>query len=171
MRKAVCPGSFDPVTMGHLDISERASRMFDELIISVFVNPTKDKAMFSMEERVAMIRKATAHIPNVRVTCFSGLLNEFCEQEGAKFIVRGLRAFTDFEYEFQRALLMKEIDERLETVFIMTNAKYSYLSSSGVREMVYFGGDITGFVPDCIRAEVMQRGKPSNRKTEYKKEG
>lgn len=171
MRKAVCPGSFDPVTMGHLDIFERASRMFDELIISVFVNPTKDKAMFSMEERVAMIRKATAHIPNVRVTCFSGLLNEFCEQEGAKFIVRGLRAFTDFEYEFQRALLMKEIDERLETVFIMTNAKYSYLSSSGVREMVYFGGDITGFVPDCIRAEVMQRGKPLNRKTEYKKEG
>lgn len=171
MRKAVCPGSFDPVTMGHLDIFERASRMFDELIISVFVNPTKDKAMFSMEERVAMIRKATAHIPNVRVTCFSGLLNEFCEQEGAKFIVRGLRAFTDFEYEFQRALLMKEIDERLETVFIMTNAKYSYLSSSGVREMVYFGGDITGFVPDCIRAEVMQRGKTSNRKTEYKKEG
>ena len=171
MRKAVCPGSFDPVTMGHLDIFERASRMFDELIISVFENPTKDKAMFSMEERVAMIRKATAHIPNVRVTCFSGLLNEFCEQEGAKSIVRGLRAFTDFEYEFQRALLMKEIDERLETVFIMTNAKYSYLSSSGVREMVYFGGDITGFVPDCIRAEVMQRGKPSNRKTEYKKEG
>ncbi|MGP2528590.1 pantetheine-phosphate adenylyltransferase [Acidaminococcus sp. LBK-2] len=171
MRKAVCPGSFDPVTMGHLDIFERASRMFDELIISVFVNPTKDKAMFSMEERVAMIRKATAHIPNVRVTCFSGLLNEFCEQEGAKFIVRGLRAFTDFEYEFQRALLMKEIDERLETVFIMTNAKYSYLSSSGVREMVYFGGDITGFVPDCIRAEVMQRGDSSNRKTEYKKEG
>ena len=106
-----------------------------------------------------MIRKATAHIPNVRVTSFSGLLNEFCEQEGAKFIVRGLRAFTDFEYEFQRALLMKEIDEQLETVFIMTNAKYSYLSSSGVREMVYFGGDITGFVPDCIRDAVMAKAK------------
>ena len=171
MRKAVCPGSFDPVTMGHLDIFERASRMFDELIISVFVNPTKDKAMFSMEERVAMIRKATAHIPNVRVTCFSGLLNEFCEQEGAKFIVRGLRAFTDFEYEFQRALLMKDSEERAESEFIMSKAKYTSPSSSGVREMVYFGGDITGFVPDCIRAEVMQRGKPSNRKTEYKKEG
>ncbi|WP_302222289.1 pantetheine-phosphate adenylyltransferase [Acidaminococcus timonensis] len=159
MRKAVCPGSFDPVTMGHLDIFERASKMFDELIVSVFVNPAKDKAMFSMEERVAMIRKATAHIPNVRVTCFSGLLNKFCEQEGARFIVRGLRAFTDFEYEFQRALLMKEIDEQLETVFIMTNAKYSYLSSSGVREMVYFGGDIAGFVPDCIRETVMQKAK------------
>lgn len=159
MRKAVCPGSFDPVTMGHLDIFERASKMFDELIVSVFVNPAKDKAMFSMEERVAMIEKATAHIPNIRVTSFSGLLNEFCEQEGAKFIVRGLRAFTDFEYEFQRALLMKEIDKNLETVFIMTSAKYSYLSSSGVREMVYFGGNITGFVPECIQNEVMQRGK------------
>ena len=159
MRKAVCPGSFDPVTMGHLDIFERASKMFDELIVSVFVNPAKDKAMFSMEERVAMIEKATAHIPNIRVTSFSGLLNEFCEQEGAMFIVRGLRAFTDFEYEFQRALLMKEIDKNLETVFIMTNAKYSYLSSSGVREMVYFGGNITGFVPECIQNEVMQRGK------------
>ena len=161
MRKAVCPGSFDPVTMGHLDIFERASKMFDELIISVFVNPAKDKAMFSMEERVSMIRQATAHIPNVRVTCFSGLLNEFCEKKGARFIVRGLRAFTDFEYEFQRALLRKEIDEQLETVFIMTNAKYSYLSSSGVREMVYFGGDISGFVPDCIREQVMARGKQS----------
>ena len=159
MRKAVCPGSFDPVTMGHLDIFERASKMFDELIVSVFGNPAKAKAMLSMEERVAMIEKATAHIPNIRVTSFSGLLNEFCEQEGAKFIVRGLRAFTDFEYEFQRALLMKEIDKNLETVFIMTNAKYSYLSSSGVREMVYFGGNITGFVPECIQNEVMQRGK------------
>lgn len=129
--------------------------MFDEVIVSVFVNPSKDKAMFSMDERVAMIKKATAHIPNVRVTCFSGLLNEFCKKEQAQFIVRGLRAFTDFEYEFQRALLMKEIDSNLETVFIMTNAKYSYLSSSGVREMVYFGGDITGFVPDCVKEQVM----------------
>lgn len=158
MRRAVCPGSFDPVTMGHLDIFERASKMFDEVIVSVFVNPSKDKALFSMEERVEMIKKATAHIPNVKVTSFSGLLNEFCRQQQARFIVRGLRAFTDFEYEFQRALLMKEIDSNLETVFIMTNAKYSYLSSSGVREMVYFGGDIKGFVPDCIRTEVMAKG-------------
>lgn len=117
-----------------------------------------------------MIRKVTAHIPNVKVTSFSGLLNEFCRQQQAPFIVRGLRAFTDFEYEFQRALLMKKIDSNLETVFIMTNAKYSYLSSSGVREMVYFGGDITGFVPDCIRTEVMAKG---NRKepVPQKKEG
>lgn len=98
MRRAVCPGSFDPVTLGHLDIFERASHMFDEVIISVFVNPTKDKALFPMEERVALIEKATAHLPNVRVTSFSGLLNEFCRKEEAAFIVRGLRAFSDFEY-------------------------------------------------------------------------
>ena len=94
MRRAVCPGSFDPVTLGHLDIFERASHMFDEVIISVFVNPTKDKALFPMEERVALIEKATAHLPNVRVTSFSGLLNEFCRKEEAAFIVRGLRAFS-----------------------------------------------------------------------------
>ena len=117
MRRAICPGSFDPVTNGHLDIFERASQMFDEIVISVFHNPGKEKAMFSMEERVEMLRMATAHIPNARVTCFSGLLNEFCRQEKAPFIVRGLRAFSDFEYEFQRALLIKKIDNNLETVF------------------------------------------------------
>ena len=151
MRRAVCPGSFDPVTKGHIDIFERASAMFDELIISVFHNPGKDKAMFSMEERVEMLREATKHIPNVRVTCFSGLLNEFCKKEEAPFIVRG---FTDFEYEFQRALLLKKIDNDLETVFIMTNAKYSFVSSSGVRELATFGGQLKDLVPECIEERV-----------------
>lgn len=154
MRRAVCPGSFDPVTKGHIDIFERASAMFDELIISVFHNPGKDKAMFSMEERVEMLKEATKHIPNVRVTCFSGLLNEFCKKEEAPFIVRGLRAFTDFEYEFQRALLLKKIDNDLETVFIMTNAKYSFVSSSGVRELATFGGQLKDLVPGCIEERV-----------------
>lgn len=154
MRRAVCPGSFDPVTKGHIDIFERASAMFDELIISVFHNPGKDKAMFSMEERVEMLREATKHIPNVRVTCFSGLLNEFCKKEEAPFIVRGLRACTDFEYEFQRALLLKKIDNDLETVFIMTNAKYSFVSSSGVRELATFGGQLKDLVPECIEERV-----------------
>ncbi len=157
MRKAVCPGSFDPVTMGHLDIFERASKMFDELIVSVFVNPAKDKAMFSMEERVAMIEKATAHIPNIRVTSFSGLLNEFCEQEGAKFIVRGLRAFTDFEYEFQRALLMKEIDKNLETVFIMTSEEYGYVSSTIVRQIATLGGDVSKLLPPSIYSRLRKK--------------
>lgn len=128
--------------------------MFDELIISVFHNPGKDKAMFSMEERVEMLKEATKHIPNVRVTCFSGLLNEFCKKEEAPFIVRGLRTFTDFEYEFQRALLLKKIDNDLETVFIMTNAKYSFVSSSGVRELATFGGQLKDLVPECIEERV-----------------
>ena len=142
MRKAVCSGSFDPVTSGHIDIIERASRMFDEIIVCVFFNPGKGSSLFTPEERVEMLKAATAHLPNVRVTSHSGLLNEFCEKEHASFIVRGLRAFTDFEYEFQRALLLKKINEKLETVFIMTNANYSYISSSGVRELLAFGGDI-----------------------------
>lgn len=156
MRRAVCPGSFDPVTKGHIDIFERASAMFDEIIVSVFHNPGKDKAMFSMEERVEMLKLATKHIPNVRVTQFSGLLNEFCVQEKAPFIVRGLRTFSDFEYEFQRALLIKKIDQHLETVFIMTNAKYSFVSSSGVRELATFGGQLKDLVPECIEERVRE---------------
>lgn len=159
MRRAVCPGSFDPVTLGHIDIFERASAMFDEIIISVFHNPGKDKAMFSMDERVEMLREATKHIHNVRVTGFSGLLNEFCRKEGAFFIVRGLRAFTDFEYEFQRALLIKKIDNELETVFIMTNAKYSFVSSSGVRELSAFGGQIKDLVPECVEERIRNHEK------------
>ena len=143
MRRAICPGSFDPVTKGHLDIFERASQMFDEIVISVFHNPGKEKAMFSMEERVEMLRMATAHIPNAKVTCFSGLLNEFCKQEKAPFIVRGLRAFSDFEYEFQRALLIKKIDN-------------SFLSSSGVRELATFGGCIHGLVPDSVETRIKE---------------
>ena len=109
MRKAVCSGSFDPVTIGHIDIIERASRMFDEIIVCVFYNPGKATSLFTPKERVEMLKAATSHLPNVRVTSCSGLLNEFCEKEKASFIVRGLRAFTDFEYEFQRALLLKKI--------------------------------------------------------------
>lgn len=157
MRRAVCPGSFDPVTNGHIDIFERASKMFDELIISVFYNPTKNSGMFTMEERVEMLKEATKHIPNARVTSFSGLLNEFCKQEKAPFIVRGLRAFSDFEYEFQRALLIKSIDNKLETVFIMTNAQYSYVSSSGVRELSCFNGQIRDLVPPIVEKKIKER--------------
>lgn len=157
MRRAVCPGSFDPVTNGHIDIFERASKMFDELIISVFYNPTKNNGMFTMEERVEMLKEATKHIPNARVTSFSGLLNEFCQQEKAPFIVRGLRAFSDFEYEFQRALLIKSIDNKLETVFIMTNAQFSYVSSSGVRELACFDGQINNLVPPIVEKKIKER--------------
>ena len=137
MRKVVCPGSFDPVTNGHVDVFRRASKMFDEVIVAVFHNPAKNP-MFSMEERVDMLREATCDLPNVKVDCFSGLLNEYVRKQGTNVIVRGLRALTDFEYEFQRALLIKRIDPEIETVFMMTSAEYSFLSSSGVRELTTF---------------------------------
>lgn len=154
MRKAVCSGSFDPVTRGHIDIIERASRMFDEIVVCVFFNAGKDKALFTPEERVAMLKVATKHLPNVSVTSYGGLLSDFCVKAKAPFIVRGLRAFTDFEYEFQRALLLKKISESLETVFIMTNANYSYISSSGVRELMAFGGDIGQLVPEGVAEQI-----------------
>lgn len=117
-------------------------------------NPTKDKALFTPEERVAMLKTATAHLPNVKVTSYSGLLNDFCVAQKAPFIVRGLRAFTDFEYEFQRALLLKKMNEHLETVFIMTKAEYSYISSSGVREILTFDGDINMLVPKGVGKQI-----------------
>ena len=154
MRRAICPGSFDPVTNGHIDIFERASVMFDEIIISVFTNPLKDHAMFSMEERMTMLQEATKHIPNAKVTCFSGLLNEYCRQQQTPFIVRGLRAFSDFEYEFQRALLIKKIDHNLEKIKKKKNAKYYFLSCSSIRELAVLGGDISGLVPECIEEKI-----------------
>ena len=153
MRIAVCPGSFDPVTNGHIDIFERASIMFDELIVAVFHNPNK-KPLFTMEERVHMLKKATKHLPNVRVDSFSGLLNVYVKQQNSKVIIRGLRALSDFEYEFQRALLIKRIDHDIETVFIMTSSKYSFLSSSGIKELAQFGGCIKGLVPECVEMEI-----------------
>lgn len=146
MRRVVCPGSFDPVTNGHVDVFRRASKMFDEVIVAVFHNPAKNP-MFSMEERVEMLKNATRDLPNVKVDCFSGLLNEYVRKQGTNVIVRGLRALTDFEYEFQRALLIKRIDPEIETVFMMTSAEYSFLSSSGVRELAAFGGKIDPLVP------------------------
>jgi len=149
MRIAIFPGSFDPVTNGHIDIFERSSKLFDVLIIAVFHNPNKTP-FFDMEERVELLKLATRHIPNVRIDSFSGLLNEYVLQQQSHIIVRGLRAFSDFEYEFQRALLIKKIEPTIETVFIMTSSEYSFLSSSGIKELAAFGGPITGLVPVCV---------------------
>lgn len=156
MRIAVCPGSFDPVTKGHLDVFERAAKMFDEVIVAVFHNPGKRPA-FSMEERVQMLRDATEHIPNVKVDCFSGLLNEYVKNCKTNIIVRGLRALSDFEYEFQRALLIKHVDPDIETVFMMTRSDYSYVSSSGIKELAKFGGSIQGLVPACVEEQIIRR--------------
>ncbi|EGO65139.1 pantetheine-phosphate adenylyltransferase [Acetonema longum] len=156
MRIAVCPGSFDPVTKGHLDIFERASKLFDILVVAVFHNPNK-KPLFTMEERVEMLQEATRHIPNIRVDGFSGLLNQYVRQQNSTVIVRGLRALSDFEYEFQRALLIKKIDPGMETIFMMTSSEYSFVSSSGIKELAKFGGDISCLVPLTIKEKVIQK--------------
>ena len=158
MRIAICPGSFDPVTNGHIDIFERASKLFDVLIIAVFHNPNK-QPLFDMTERVELLTLTTKHIPNIRIDSFSGLLNEYAHQQNANIIVRGLRALSDFEYEFQRALLIKKIDPTLETVFIMTSSEYSFISSSGIKELASFGGCITGLVPKGVEDRIGKRIK------------
>lgn len=156
LRSAVCPGSFDPVTNGHIDIFERAGHMFDLLIVAVFHNPNK-QPLFSMEERVRLLAQATSHIPNIRIDSFSGLLNEYVHRQNTNIVVRGLRAISDFEYEFQRALLIKKIDPEIETVFMMTGSEYSYLSSSGIKELAKFGGPIGALVPPCVESELNRR--------------
>ncbi|MPN30254.1 Phosphopantetheine adenylyltransferase [bioreactor metagenome] len=160
MRIAVCPGSFDPVTNGHLDIFERASNMYDLVIVAVFHNPNK-KPLFSMEERAELLAISTQHIPNIKIDSFSGLLNDYVKQQNTNIIVRGLRALSDFEYEFQRALLIKKIDPVIETVFMMTSSEYSFLSSSGIKELAKFGGSIKGLVPECVETRIGQRMRES----------
>lgn len=156
MRIAICPGSFDPVTYGHLDIIERSSKLVDMLIVAVFCNPEKHP-MFTMEERVDMLRQTTKNFPNVKIDCFRGLLNVYAQEKGCHLLIRGLRAFSDFEYEFQRALLLKQVDPELETAFFMTEGKYSFLSSTGVRELAYFGGDISKLVPPYVQQMIEKK--------------
>lgn len=146
MRKAIYPGSFDPVTFGHLDIIERSSAIFDELIVGVLNNSEKN-SLFSVDERVSMLMELTKDIPNVTVDSFDGLLVGYMKKSGATIIVRGLRAVTDFEYELQIAQTNHVEYPAAETVFLTTNLKYSYLSSSVVREFAAYGGDISKFVP------------------------
>ena len=156
MRTAVCSGSFDPVTNGHIDIFERASGMFDELIVGVFHNIRK-QPFFSVEERVELIREATQHIPNLRVSAFSGLLPDYLHEHGARFIVRGLRSVTDFEYELQQAQMIKHIAPDIETVFMLTRQEYAFVSSSGIRELAAFHGSVKGLVPECVERAIQKK--------------
>ena len=149
MRAAVYPGSFDPVTNGHLDVAERASRMVDELIIAVFVNSAK-VPLFTAEERIDMWRRSVAHLPNVRVTQSAGLLIDFVRQEKAQCIVKGLRAIQDFEYEFQMALTNKQLAPEVETLFLMTDFKYAFLSSTIIRDLARYGAPLHGLVPEHV---------------------
>ena len=151
MIKAVYPGSFDPVTNGHLDIIRRSSTLVDELIVGVLVNRSKTP-LFSEEERVKMLRNVTSDLNNVRIETFSGLSVDFVKKCGARFIVRGLRAVTDFEYELQMAQTNRIMDSEIDTVFLTTNLKYAYLSSTIVKEVAFYGGDISEFVPEHVAA-------------------
>jgi len=149
MTIAVYPGSFDPITNGHLDIIKRSSYVFDKIIVSVLNNPSK-KPLFSLEERVEMIKKSTYDISNIEIDCFSGLLIDYLQKRNIKIIVKGLRAISDFEYEFQMALMNRKLNNNIETLFMMTNSQYSYLSSSLVKEVYRFGGCIDGLVPEIV---------------------
>ena len=153
--KAVYPGSFDPVTSGHIDIIERASKVFDELIIGVLVNANK-KPTFSLEERVSFIERATKDIKNVKVEQFDGLSVDFAKKHDAKIIVRGLRAVSDFVSEIQVAQANHFINEEIDTMFFTTSLKYSFLSSTAVKEMIIFDADISGLVPECVKEEIIK---------------
>lgn len=156
MRIAICPGSFDPVTLGHIDILERSSKLFDKVIAVVMVNPKK-KPTFSTEERVNLIKRVTGHIPNLEVESYTGLVADYAKEKNAHTLIKGLRAVTDFEYEFQQALTNKKLNPELETLFLVTNQEYMYLSSTIVRQIAGFGGDITQFVPSEIKQDLLDR--------------
>lgn len=147
MKRAVYPGSFDPLTNGHVDMIERAAKIVDELIVGVLNNSAKN-SLFSLDERVSMIEEETAHIPNVRVDSFDGLLVNYMREVDAQIIIRGLRAISDYEYEIQIAQTNHKVNPDVETVFLTTNLKYSYLSSTVVKEFASYGGDISHFVPE-----------------------
>ncbi|MCD6310837.1 MAG: pantetheine-phosphate adenylyltransferase [Elusimicrobia bacterium] len=156
--RAVYPGSFDPVTKGHIDVARRALSVFDEVVIAVIDNPAK-KTCFSVRERISMLKKAFLQegLPEVRVDSFEGLLVNYMKKIGAGIIVRGLRALSDFEYEFQMALMNRKLAPEIETVFFMTDAKYAYLSSSIVKEVASLGGDITPVVPEAAALKLKRK--------------
>lgn len=157
MKRAVYPGSFDPMTYGHLDIIKRASEMFDELIVSVLNNQGKTP-LFSVEERVKILEEATKNIPNVRVDSFSGLTVDYAARNDIHVAVRGLRAITDFEYELQIAQTNRKLSGgKLDSIFLTTSLEYSYLSSSVVKEIAYFGGDISQCVPDFVAKQIFEK--------------
>ena len=156
MKIAICPGSFDPITKGHVDIIERTSKLFDKVYAVVMVNPSKTPT-FTTEERVNMIKKCTAHLDNVEAESFEGLIADYAKQKDAHTLVKGLRAVTDFEYEFQQALTNKKLNSDLETLFMVTNQEYMYLSSTIVRQIAEFGGDIEQFVPHEIKDELIKK--------------
>ena len=162
MKTAVYPGSFDPVTNGHIDVIERALKIFDKVIIAVGDNPEK-KPLFSTQERMDMIKESTNHLKNVEIDKLSGLLLNYVKKKNCNIILRGLRAISDFEFEFQRALMNRKIDNEIETLFIMTKESYVYLNSSIVKEMAMFRGNVNPFVPKIVEKRLIEKFKYSKR--------
>jgi pantetheine-phosphate adenylyltransferase len=154
----VCPGSYDPVTNGHLDIITRTSRVFERVVVGVVNNPIrKQKTLFTAEERKGFIETATAELPNVEVKIFANLLVEFARENGARAIVKGMRAISDFEYEFEMAQLNRKLDPGIESMYVIASPHYSFLSSTGVKEMATFGGDVGDLVPSPVAAALADR--------------
>ena len=155
MRTAVCPGSFDPVTMGHLDVFGRAAALADEVVVAVLINKSKS-SMFTVDERIDMLREVVAPYPNVRVDSFHGLLVDYCRDHGIQAIVKGLRAVSDFDYELQMAQMNYRLG-KVETLFVSTNPLYSFLSSSLVKEVATYGGDVKDLVPPTVHSRVLAK--------------
>ena len=165
MKRAIYPGSIDPITLGHLNIVKRAAAIFDELIVLVCVNSSKNSGMFNPEERVELIRKVTENIPNVKVDCCSELVADYAKRHRAKVLVKGLRAVSDYESEIQLAMVNAKLYSKLDTVFLHSSPKYAYLSSTVVKEMARYGADLTDFVPRQIIGDVQNKAQEI-----YKKE-
>ncbi|HTL71892.1 MAG TPA: pantetheine-phosphate adenylyltransferase [bacterium] len=161
MRIAIYPGSFDPLTNGHLDVVQRAAKLFDRVIVAVAQNDSKHP-LFTLTERVALAKKAVAHLPNVETDSFDGLLVEYVAARKARAIVRGLRAVSDFEFEFQLALMNRKLDENIETIFMMPKDTYTFLSSRIVKEIARLGGDVRAFVPPNVQTALQKKLNPKN---------
>ena len=160
MKKAVCPGSFDPITNGHLDVIERASHLFDEVVIAVLVNNSKS-SLFTIEERIVLARDCVKHLPNVKVDMWSGLLVDYCRENKVDAIVKGLRAVSDFDYELQMAQMNLQL-KSVDTLLMATKPAYSFLSSSLVREIARYGGDVSKLVPAGVLSELIRKAKDSS---------
>lgn len=157
MSIAVCPGSFDPVTYGHLDIIQRGAQVFDKVIVAVLINKNKINPIFTVEERIELLKEVTKDMPNVEVDSFNGLLIDYMHTKGAKAIIKGLRAVSDFEYEMQMASINRKLDQRIETFFMMTNNQYSFLSSSIVKEVAKYGANVGDLVPPLVEAALKEK--------------
>jgi pantetheine-phosphate adenylyltransferase len=158
VRTVIYPGSFDPMTNGHLDIVKRAARLFDSVIVAVAVNSDK-KPLFTLEERVALVTETVREFPNVRVDSFTGLLVNYVEKAGGQAVIRGLRAVSDFEFEFQLALMNRKLNERVETIFMMPKETYTFLSSRIIKEIARLGGDVKAFVPAHVEAALKEKAE------------